>query len=480
MKCTTEVTTCSTTGQLNSARFNTSSALLTLSIRTSEISQKAQIWVAMTEQILFFLFVLALLISAFAIITTMSADSQETAFNLCLGVSAGLVGVQIMSVHVFSVVLLVWVFSKNRRLEWNLGLLPSLVLLSSILLASTALWGDRVVNPGLGIQLLILASCSFAIALSVSRFDMAMVLNGLLMVVSFSSILGLLQVFGLLDFGLWHLEVSSVGRPIGLYPEPDWLGLFAGIGLMLSWMLKIKVTLRTFLITVNAASLVLSFARAAWLGTLLCAVILIARRRNRESEHDMGVRRGRRNGVIVVSFLALIAVWFNPILASDLLRRVSTIFVQDTTDISAQARVRQNNGLLELIKTGPWYGNGISASGTVSVWGDVGASGNSVGSNWLLSMYVDGALLALPIILTLLFLAVRARKTTSGLILCLVLVNSLFSNATYFPITWLIIGLAIAELRFAAKGPIGPATAESFQKRRRPVAHAGPKQSKAR
>jgi hypothetical protein len=56
-----------------------------------------------------------------------------------------------------------------------------------------------------------------------------------------------------------------------------------------------------------------------------------------------------------------------------------------------------------------------------------------VASNWILGWWVDGGLLAIPLILLFAWAALTRLTTTSGLVLLAVLVNSLFSNAMLIP-----------------------------------------------
>jgi hypothetical protein len=100
--------------------------------------------------------------------------------------------------------------------------------------------------------------------------------------------------------------------------------------------------------------------------------------------------------------------------------------------------------LLRLAETAPLYGHGISASGRVDVHGNLifgTVSENNVSSNWILAMWVDGKLLALPLITLLLVVAALRAGTIPGQLLVIALANSIFSNATYVPIVWALLGL---------------------------------------
>ena len=114
------------------------------------------------------------------------------------------------------------------------------------------------------------------------------------------------------------------------------------------------------------------------------------------------------------------------------------------------ARNQQLESLWHLESIAPWNGLGISASGRVGVSGDItwiGQADNNVASNWVLGWWVDGKLLAVPLIALFVCAALIRANRVSGRILLLVLISSLFSNALYIPIAWLALGACLVSDR---------------------------------
>lgn len=386
------------------------------------------------------------------LVAALTHPGRRNILAFLLGVSAGLVAVQIFRVHIFTVLAVAWVFLPGR--VRNRGALkPIAVLLAaSMLLASTTLLGDLVNSPTLGLQLLGLAASASLVALTSNRQDTAAMLWGLLAVSTVGSAVGVLQVFQVIPMDLWHLHISSIGRPTGIYPEPDWLGMFSGVGVLLSWRLSMSRPAKVALFLPNISVFILAMARASWIALLVCVVAasvasVVHRYRGSTITVGTGPRRGRRAAVVIAAVAAIMAVAAIPQLQEDVTARASTMLgtVQED-DISGQARIRQNDSLFELARSVPVYGHGLSAAGRVGVWGQidtVGESQNNVASNWVLGMWVDGALFAVPLIIFLIGLALVRVRSLPGQLLLFTLVCSLFSNAVFFPVTWLFVGLAM-------------------------------------
>ncbi|WP_314505834.1 O-antigen ligase family protein [uncultured Microbacterium sp.] len=374
---------------------------------------------------------------------------RQLVLAYAVGASAGLVGVQVLRIHVFTLLVVLWLLLAARQSDKE-GAGSAVVLgACSLVLGGTALMGDLVNSPTLALQLIGLTASAIIIILGTVKVDRDRMLVGLLAVVSLASLVGLSQVTGIIPMDLWHLDVSSIGRPTGIYPEPDWLGMFAGIGVILAWLIPMPWGLRSALLVLNVSALVLAFARAAWVAVVVAAVlgaiVFLLRGRSKPSER---VRTGRAIAVVVVAVVGAIAFSVNTALRNDVIVRVGTMMGTnpDPDDISGQARVRQTNLLLDLASDIPPWGHGLSASGRVGVWGDfvTGESTNNVASNWLLAMWVDGAFLALPLILFLAWACIRGTRSIAGMALIVTLVSSLFSNATYFPITWMLLAITVA------------------------------------
>jgi len=248
---------------------------------------------------------------------------------------------------------------------------------------------------------------------------------------------------------LWHVEVSALGRPTGFYPEPDWLGMFAAVGTLLAWRLPIHPTLRMALVLVNLSALVLAFARAAWLGIGVAAMIAILVWLITRSPGDRSMgngKTGRLRALCVTAFALAVATTALPDLRRDLLTRLSSTLTAQSNDVSAQARVQQNRALGTLAESAPWHGHGLSSSGRVGVSGVFysEASSNSVASNWALGLWVDAAWLSVPLFLLIAYLVLSSLKRIEGTLLIAVLINSFFSNALFQPVTWMLFGLIIA------------------------------------
>ena len=392
----------------------------------------------------------AVVVFAIILLTT---RSRRQILGFLVGASAGLIAAQIFQVHVFTILVILWAILSPRESRKLFPLQAVMIIVAAAVLASTALFGQLVNNANLGLQLLAFAISAAILVVTASARDAQTMLYGLLSMTSLASMFGGLQVVGIAPNDAWHLDVSALGRPTGFYPEPDWLGMFSGIGLVLAWRLPLKRSLRMTLITVNAAAWVLAFARAGWVAMIASSlfaftIFVIVRHRSLPSSHSRKPS-GRLAASLLTVVGGLIAVFSVPQLQDDLMRRLSRTLTVSDGDISAQARVLQNNGLQYLADTAPWYGWGLSSSGRVGVSGRLqyGVSDNNLGSNWLISMWVDGAWLSLPLIALLVLAFVLAAPTVQGQLLLLVLLNSFFSNATFQPITWLLVGLCLAHSR---------------------------------
>lgn len=393
--------------------------------------------------------VIAVILTLVAVFTH---PGRRSGLSFLLGVCAGLVEFQVFRIHVFTILAVIWMcLPRGAASRYSVRRVTALGI-SVLLVASTTLLGELVNSPTLALQLLGLAASAIIVALRATRDDARIMLWGLLVIATVGSVVGILQVLKVVPTDLWHLEISTVGRPTGIYPEPDWLGMYAGLGVILSWRLSMSRAGKVIFTVLNSGALVLAMARASWVAlvvtVLLALIVSMAYRRGGAFSSKLnGSRRGRVAAVGVATLTGIIALSAVPQLQEDLVRRASTMMgtVQET-DISGQARIRQNDSLMSLAESVPVYGHGLSAAGRVGAWGQLDAVGdakNNVASNWILGMWVDGAWFALPLIIFLIALALLRIRTLPGQLLLFCLVSSLFSNAMFFPVTWLLIGLAI-------------------------------------
>lgn len=395
--------------------------------------------------------------------------SRRTVAGWLVGGAGVLMGAQVGGVHVFTIATVVWVlFTPKGRHDRDGRAL--LLVGSAVLLSTSVLFGDLVNSRTLALQLVALAFNAAMIAVRAEAQDVAAMLRGALVVITVGGVVGLLQVFGVIPLELWHINVSSIGRPTGIWPEPDWMGLMGALGLVLAWRLPLAPLTRVVCLSVSGASFVLAFARAAWVALAVCVVVaLVAGALSRRREKVAG--RGRVLAVVVLLVVGVVGLTASPELRSDLGRRVDSLTSSAAGDVSGQARVQQIEGLLFLSESALPFGHGLSASGRVGVSGRLllsGDSPNNVASNWILALWVDGALLALPLIGFLLYFALRGVRLLPGQLLVVVLVNSLFSNAVFMPVAWLVLGLAMQALeRPKRQAPIRPERLDPVERDRR-------------
>ena len=378
-----------------------------------------------------------------AIVLIVTSTQPRAPLAVMVGATAGLQTAQIAGVHVFCLAVALWlvlgVIPQQRgklRPEW-----PAVRVVCAALLASTALTGNLTNSRLVALQLLLLAGTAACLAGFGNQADIRHILRGLLITTTIASAAALLQYIGVLPYAVF----LGTDRPIGLYSEPDWLGMFSAVGLIIAFRITTG-GLRTALVSLHLTALLLAAARAAWLALLVVVVVgYVAAKLSRKSPRVEQVRGGGRLVVVGLLFVAVVLA-ISPTLRDSLHSRIEGLF-SARQEVAVQARLQQTEGLLELAGQAPWHGLGLSASGRVGVSGRIqyiGHTDNNVASNWILGWWVDGGLLAIPLILLFGWTALTRLTTTSGLVLLTVLVNSLFSNAMLIPIAW--VGLALCLL----------------------------------
>jgi hypothetical protein len=357
--------------------------------------------------------------------------------SFVIGAAAALILVQFNGVHLYTLLVILYVaISKHTRTR-IMGRLILLVAAAAIF-ASTVWFGALVRTDGLAIQLMLLSTTTALFVLRSADYELMIARLGLLTAVTLGSLTAIAQAIGILPEQLFQLANAELERPSGFYPEPDWLGLFSAAGLVLAVTTKsLRMRTQVALIAINAAGVMLSSARAAFLS--LAVVALWA---------------AKRSLAIVGLGGSVLALIVFPVEVETLLSRLSSAL--GAGDHATRTRLNQFDGLLSLVETAPFYGHGITASGRVNGLGQIDYSSNTVGttgSNWLLSVLGEGMLLAVPVIILLAVLAFFGNaRLGSGLVL-LVLVNSLFSNAMYFPLTWFAIALALVPASVETDDP---------------------------
>jgi hypothetical protein len=392
-------------------------------------------------------------------------DNPRPPLAALVGATAGLQTAQIGSMHVFCLAVAAWlvfgVFWKSHEpARWGW---PLTIVLCVVPLAATVLTGELVNSKLVAIQLLLLAGMAGCLAAFVNRDDLRSMMMGLLAVTTLASVVAIGQYVGVVPYKVF----LGTRRPIGIYAEPDWLGMFSAVGLFLAYRSKLG-RWRTSVIMLHMVVLILAAARAAWLAVVIVGILgfLAVRITKRRDSEWVGSRANRWRTGAAMAVLVIAAMVASPSLRHSLADRITGLSTS-RPDVSAMARQQQNNSLLVLEAQSPLTGLGLSASGRVGVSGSItyiGKARNNVASDWLLGWWVDGGVLSIPLILLFVHAGTRRLFTTSGMQMAVVLISSLFSNAMLIPIAWFTLGLCFA-----------PTNAETVQRTRALAGGAAPR-----
>jgi hypothetical protein len=322
------------------------------------------------------------------------------------------------------------------------------VLASAVVLGATAFIGPLAVNHTLTLQLLALSGTAALLGVMATPGAVRNVLIGLLVVVACSAVYAIGQKAGYLPLRSF-IAVDSVGRVEGIYREPDALGLYCAVGFVATLWLNAPTWLKIALCGVLGLASLFSQARASLIALVVVAAAAVVV--NAVSRSDPHRRRQNRRVIAAFAVVILAATTILPGEAGRLENRISTGFRTSGQDVGAAARTEQIRSLELLARTAPWYGDGFSAAGRVTVDGfiEYGAyvpNAGAVSTDWVLGWWVDGKLLAIPLIGCMCLLALRRAGGVGGQMLIVVLVTSLVSDAIMTPITWFAAGLCFAEL----------------------------------
>jgi hypothetical protein len=199
--------------------------------------------------------------------------------------------------------------------------------------------------------------------------------------------------------------------------------------------------LKHFHLAFNAFAVVLSGCRGSWLSLAVVlfyflVLKLFGKYRNTIKTYNLKV-------ILFYGALSLIYLSTTSALFVYITSRITGV-AQESLDISTQARVLQNQSMIDLIRHGDWFGYGISASGRVGVLGGINsASTNNVGSNWVLSLIVDTGIFCIPFLTLVIYFFIKSKNNFVNLTFMCVTTNALVSNTFYQPIFWLTFSLLI-------------------------------------
>jgi hypothetical protein len=392
-----------------------------------------------------------------------NAANRRGRLAVFVGITAGLQTAQIVKFHLFCFAVVLWLVlgvarepAPWRTRRWGAALL---VLGCAGLLTSTVLVGEMVNSTAAAGQFMSLAAMAAILVGFGSRRDVRPLLYGLLATTTLASTMAILQFAHVLPYKVF----LGTRRPIGLYTEPDWLGSFSAIGVFLAHRCRVwprRGWLRTPLIFLHIVVLTLAAARAAWLAVLVVGMLawIVVRCVGRDRVPHVPRLPGGYATVVAALVVAGVALAAIPTLRDTLVERLSGL-TSDNQEVGVQARQQQTAALFELADESPVFGLGFSASGRVGISGKIaylGQGENNLASNWILGWWVDGGVLSVPLMLLFLVAAARRLATTSGLVLCVVLVTSLFSNAMLIPIAWFALALALMDTSRPPDDNAGP------------------------
>jgi O-antigen ligase/polysaccharide polymerase Wzy-like membrane protein len=401
---------------------------------------------------------IGLILAAAAIWVLPKPAMRRKILLFLVGVTAGLERAQVHKIHVvvFVVILLVTVGREGLPLRFTRHNI--VIVASTVLLCLSVPLGSLVNSDSYPFELILLSLVAAAVVATVQPGEAKIILGGLLALVSFGSFWAMLQYLHIIRFVLFQ----GTARPRGIYSEPDWLGLYSAIGVLLAIRAPLRWWNRLFLMMLCAAACGLSGARAAWLGLGVVAVAAGLAAFFKRKVPDRRAGNVRLLAIFALAGLTLLAV--DGKVRSAVAVRFESVSPNSTAGLnvgtstysSSKVRVNELQAMLNLVENAPWHGWGLSADGRVEPTGKIqytGTAKHNVGSDWLLGTLLDGGLLSLPFVILLLYAAFRRVPRTPCLVLLLVLVASLLSNAIAFPITWVSLGLVMAMLADARARP---------------------------
>lgn len=373
-----------------------------------------------------------------------------------MGASASFRDFQVGGFHIFTLLAIVTaMFSVRRPATQQQALRTAIwMVIGAGLIAMTVFTGDFVGYPKLGGQLMALAVSAALLGLTLTPRETREVIRGFLILATASSAFAVLQGIGVVHTRM-YVDYSGLERPTGFVAEPDWVAGFAvaAIALLLSREWRRSWPWR-FAMLLNLTATVICLARGSWLALLAVVLVALAAPTQRPS----GVRLSRARIAAIGALLVAIVVSAPWAFAATARARFLSIFFAQHRDENTSFRQGQIDSLIELIKSSPWFGHGLSAQGRVTILGDISdaSRGGGVATNWALGLLADAGVLALPLIVTMLVLVWRHRRRPEGLMLLAVLVTSMFSNLFFVPVVWLAVAACIAGENSPDKHPNEP------------------------
>lgn len=369
----------------------------------------------------------------------------------CVGASAALPVAQVGGIHAFTMIAVLYVILTGLTFRARIRRRQAMLMLAAGGVALTAIWGELVISSSLALQLIAMATVAALLTLTMTPAHLLKAAGGFIAVASASAFVAALQAIGLLPAQLLQLEDAELHRPSGFYPEPDWLGLYCAGAVVLLFRVKLSPLIRILAVALNLFGVAYASARAAIVGLLVVAAVALIRSVLRKrSLRNKRTQKANRLVVMAVAVSSIGFVLLQPVQTELLVSRVLSSISSTDRDSAAEVRILQVQGMMELAESAPWYGNGLSAQGRVGGHGDViyeDGVENTTASNWIVGLWGDAKIFSIPFIAFLLWACLRSKVPLGGRdLLILVLVNSLFSNALFFPVTWFALALGLTAL----------------------------------
>jgi hypothetical protein len=365
-----------------------------------------------------------------------------------VGAAGGLDFAQVAHVHLFTIAVALWLLTDRAPALRRMSVGTVALLGAAALLGATAFVGPLTLTHTLSLQLMALACSAAVVAVKATPRAVGNIARGLLAVCLLSACWAILQKAGLLPIHRFN-AVEGTSRPMGIYREPDWLGLFCAVGIVVTLRLELSTRRKVAFLSILAMALLVSLARASVIALGAIALASLVGSLLSGSRPSARQRRNRQ-ALLALAGVVVVVLALTPSLSGRLLTRFQSAFTNTEQDVGARSRSLQVQTLESLAHGSPWYGDGFSASGRVQVtggvsYGDASSSrSRAVATDWILGWWVDGKYLALPLILMLCLLALRRSRRLGGQLLIVVLVTSLVTDAVMLPIAWLSIGLCLA------------------------------------
>ena len=262
----------------------------------------------------------------------------------------------------------------------------------------------------------------------------------------------LLGRFGIVILPAIHVQLFKYGQVYSVFTEPDWFGTFEMLGgsLFVLPILRGEMTGRRWTkFIVIVVGMLLSLARASWVGFVAATLIAIISEQRR-GNRGLGKVIAVSIGVLVLAVGALFVI--SPYAAQVLVLRLAN--TTNPNGVGAQYRLGVWRTLFALANLKPLLGYGPGEAGAIINFNDIIMTGpltNRVATNIVLDVYYNTGLLGILSLAWPMWSAVRgalartgSEEYSLGLAFIALLISCVFSNAMFMGFFWLVLGGVVA------------------------------------